>query len=225
MKGIILVTEADKLYDIVRRKKRIDAIEASKEVGLDLKQVIEIAEILEDKGMITIHYPPVGEPVFIFGSDDFSSKKRKVPKTPGKIKLIGIVIAIAFLVLSVAYKNNPQMFNADISLDIATESYLDMETILIIATLLTISIIAIMFISLRIKKKRIMRAKVEKGRKDEKRRDKRNGRGKEERNRRNPIVSIIERIKSEEKRNKDSGRIQSRGRQSGGAHKDNKGRK
>lgn len=51
-----LETGVDKLIDLVKLKKRIDIVEASKILGVPEEIVFELARFLEDEGAITIEY-------------------------------------------------------------------------------------------------------------------------------------------------------------------------
>ncbi len=172
----ILETDADKLFSLVKKEKKIRSIEAAKKLGITTEKAISLAEILEEDSLIELHYPPIGEPLFIYR--DAKAKKiekekkeeKKHKSRSGQIKILGVVLSVIFLLASMSYKNNPRIFDklSEISL---SESYLDMNTILIIATVFTVIIILIMFMALRAKKKRMREVKLnenKKGKEDKK---------------------------------------------------------
>ena len=160
-----LRTEADKLFELVKEKKTIKSADAAEELGRDLEKAIMLAQILEEDNLIKLHYPPIGEPFFVY--IDSAAKKmqeeEKEEKPPaksrrGQIKVAGIVAALTFLMFSIAYKNNPELFGT-FSMYSISDIYLDMNSILIIATIFAILIIFIMAFSLRMKKRRISNGK------------------------------------------------------------------
>ncbi len=163
----ILETDADKLFELVKKEKNIKSIDAAKKLNIGVEEAISLGEILEEDELIELHYPPIGEPFFIYNDPatkkqkkEEEEKKKTKPKS-GQLKLLGIVLSSVFLMLSIGYKNNPEIFN-DMNEWVASllsESYLDMNTILIIATVFTIVIVLIMVISLRIRKKRLKQSK------------------------------------------------------------------
>ncbi len=57
-----VTTPIDELFEIVMRVGRIKLGTAAKKFGAKKQQVEEWAKILEEHGLIEIHYPPFGEP-------------------------------------------------------------------------------------------------------------------------------------------------------------------
>ncbi len=60
-----LVTGIDKLFFIVKKKEGVGLEAAAGMLGVTRGKVDEWAKILEDEGLITIHYPAVGEPKLV----------------------------------------------------------------------------------------------------------------------------------------------------------------
>jgi Mn-dependent DtxR family transcriptional regulator len=58
----IITTPLDKLLDLVMKRGRIRIKDAAKSFGVSRAQIDEWAKILEEHGLVEIHYPPVGEP-------------------------------------------------------------------------------------------------------------------------------------------------------------------
>ncbi len=98
-----LETNIDRLYELVRKKGFVKVAEVSKELGIDKDQIEEWGRILEDHKLLKLHYPPVGDPVFVlkkFKSDTKEVKKlkgRKRLKAGKKAFLINLVILFGFI--------------------------------------------------------------------------------------------------------------------------------
>lgn len=179
----ILETDADKLFNLVKKEKKIRSVEAAKKLDISTEKIISLAEILEEDNLIELHYPPIGEPLFIY--KDAATKKiekekkeeKKHKPRSGQLKLLGIVLSAVFLLVSMSYKSNPEIFDRFSTLSFS-EYYLDMNTILIIATVFTVIIILILFMALEAKKKRMKEGKANEGKKGKE--EDRKGRGKPE---------------------------------------------
>jgi len=161
----ILRTDADKLFELVRKEQKIRSAEAAKKLDICLEKVIELAEILEEDSLIELHYPPIGEPFFIHkdakvkkAEKEKKEQKKQKPKS-GQIKILGVVLSVVFLLVSISYKNNPRIFESVSPIPLS-EYYLDMNTILIIATVFTAILLTIMFMAFRAKKKRLKEGKL-----------------------------------------------------------------
>ncbi len=178
MSNDLLETDADKLFNLVKKEKKIRAVEAAKKLDMDTEKAISLAEILEEDELIELHYPPIGEPLFIFKDEttkkiekEKKEEKKHKPKS-GQIKLLGVVVAIIFLFITISYKNNPQMFSR-FSFDSLSEFYLDMNTILIIATVFTVIIVLIILMALRTRKKKLkVKGKADESKKTKEKEDK-----------------------------------------------------
>ena len=55
-------TSIDELFELVMRNGKIKLNTAARRLGVKKNQVEEWAKILEEHGLIDIHYPPFGEP-------------------------------------------------------------------------------------------------------------------------------------------------------------------
>jgi len=58
----VYVTDFDKFYDYILQKKETSISQLAKTFKINKKLAEEWAEILEEKGLIKIHYPVIGEP-------------------------------------------------------------------------------------------------------------------------------------------------------------------
>jgi len=231
MKEDILKTDADRLYELILKEKNMTVSKAAKELKIDTEETIRLGEILEEDGLLKVHYPPVGEPLLIYGEMQKKGKagdnKNKRKSRRGQMKALGIALAFVFLMLSIAYKNRPDMFNSlSLSFDMLSEPYLDMDMLLIISTLFTIIIIVVMAIALHFKKKGAKRAK---GLKDGKGRTGSGGGKKKPERKNRKIFSILKAafsIRRKQNKTKQTGnrrRVRVAGRQTKSNHTDNKG--
>ncbi|HDD46316.1 MAG TPA: hypothetical protein ENG42_02485 [Candidatus Aenigmarchaeota archaeon] len=61
MKGDYLETKVDRLYEIVKKRRKIKISEAASIMKVKPERIEEWAKILEDHGIIDIFYPIIGE--------------------------------------------------------------------------------------------------------------------------------------------------------------------
>jgi predicted transcriptional regulator len=58
-----IITELDKIIELVKQRERVSMTELSKLLGMPRNAALERCELLEKNGLISIHYPPLGDPV------------------------------------------------------------------------------------------------------------------------------------------------------------------
>lgn len=61
-KPVFLETNIDKLYSLIKEKKSISIDDAAKKFGLTEHIIEEWCRMLEEHGMIELHYPAFGKP-------------------------------------------------------------------------------------------------------------------------------------------------------------------
>ena len=57
----MIITPIDELLEMVKKNGRIRTKDAAKRFGVSKSEIEEWGKILEEHGLIEIHYPPVGE--------------------------------------------------------------------------------------------------------------------------------------------------------------------
>jgi DNA-binding Lrp family transcriptional regulator len=68
-----LITDYDKILDVVREKGKIPLDTLAKAVGMDKKSMRDILDVLEKEGLLDVQYPAFGQPVVI----DLLAKRKK----------------------------------------------------------------------------------------------------------------------------------------------------
>lgn len=100
-----ITTDIDRMYEIIRDKGMINLKKVAKNMKIDIELAEEWGRVLEEHEMIDLHYPPIGEPVFIVkkfiaGKKPVTGKKKRKLK-PGKgvfiINLAVLAVFVAFL--------------------------------------------------------------------------------------------------------------------------------
>ena len=71
-----IITEFDKIIDLVKQSGRMSQREIAKRLGMKKSNVSQWCQILEDGGMVTIDYPPLGDPV-VFDKNYIAPAKGK----------------------------------------------------------------------------------------------------------------------------------------------------
>jgi hypothetical protein len=84
MVEFFIETSVDKLLDLVRKRKRIKISEASKILKVTQKQIDEWVFTLEDKGIVELKYPVLGEPEIVLKE---VAPEEVVPEEKKKVKL------------------------------------------------------------------------------------------------------------------------------------------
>jgi len=83
MVEFFIETQVDKLIDLLRKKNKIRISEASKILKVSQKQIDEWVFTLEDKGIVELKYPVLGEPEIVLKV----APEEITPKEEKKIKL------------------------------------------------------------------------------------------------------------------------------------------
>ncbi len=60
--GKVIETDFDSLYNLVLEKNKVKISEVAKMFKIDKKKAEEWVQILDEHGLVQIHYPPMGEP-------------------------------------------------------------------------------------------------------------------------------------------------------------------
>lgn len=64
--GESIVTNFDRILDIVKLQKNIKLDELTKRIGMPEEKVAEELQTLEDNGLIEVRYPAFGEPIIYY---------------------------------------------------------------------------------------------------------------------------------------------------------------
>ncbi|MBI4021542.1 MAG: hypothetical protein HY369_04830 [Candidatus Aenigmarchaeota archaeon] len=112
----LLETSPDKLYRMVKERKRVTIAEAAADFGLEERLIEEWGTILEDHRLVRVHYPPFGKPVLLLPLEKKipGKARQKSPEQPAAPRLpplrkrrsrkkpvaAVLTLAIAFLVLN-----------------------------------------------------------------------------------------------------------------------------
>ena len=68
-------TDLDTLYEVLKRKKKVNMYEVERAFKIDSKVAIEWAKILENGDLAVIDYPRFGKPVLLLVEDEENEKK------------------------------------------------------------------------------------------------------------------------------------------------------
>lgn len=93
-------TNIDRLYELIRDKGILKSNVAAKKLKIDNEMIEEWGRVLEDHKLVKMHYPPIGEPVFILkkfkASKEGVVEKKEKLKPGRKIFIINIIILLCF---------------------------------------------------------------------------------------------------------------------------------
>ncbi|RLE09829.1 hypothetical protein DRJ04_09600 [Candidatus Aerophobetes bacterium] len=111
----VLETEIDEFLKFIQERKSITLMQAMKKFNVKRETIEEWGKILEENGIIEVHYPVVGQPVFkIKGLKErvrkggVKKKKVKIKMTPKRI-IINIELAVLSLLLIYIFLVNKKL--------------------------------------------------------------------------------------------------------------------
>jgi hypothetical protein len=107
-----LETSADRLYNMVQGKQKVNFAEAGDGLGLTKEQMIALAGVLEEHGLIKVHYPIRGSPVMMLRTEEKKMfikeedrKKRQEGKKTPKVLVAGAGALLVFFGYVTAVSN------------------------------------------------------------------------------------------------------------------------
>ena len=81
-------TDIDRLLKLIQTSKSVDIDDVPDILNLDVSQIEDLAAILEKKGLIEIHYPPVGSVVLRIKGSAKKEETKKTKKTNNMFKVL-----------------------------------------------------------------------------------------------------------------------------------------
>jgi len=97
----VIITNPDRLYGMIKARGKISLNEAARAFKIDVKKIEEWGDILEDHGLIKLHYPAFGK-VMMYYKEKRKPVKTKIgekpkKKDPNKRKKVFMLLLVAII--------------------------------------------------------------------------------------------------------------------------------